>query len=214
MCSYFNFDGGTNNSINLLGVSVGYIKGIEISHSLPLFLEVGSNVTLNRRKFNTTYLEETTFMYTKNIVDAKFIFLNVAVPINVAYKYVVSESFSVQAFAGGVCKFNIVGKEKYDSDIYTQKKYITFDYAILDTSNSNQHTHISAEFDAFGSDSENTMFDKKANRIQLGLNIGCGFNMGPLYLGYAYQPDIVQYAKIDNYKVKTRTNLITLGYTF
>ena len=182
------------------GFGLGFIKGIELSKTKPLFLELGANANFLFKKADIS--EDEDYKLT-----AKYSFLNLAIPVNLAYRFKVSDAFSIQPFAGLNMKFNLLGKCKNEIkvDSYSFEEDLDF---------------FSDKYEAEdGEDSEGDSFfyGDKAKRFQLGLNVGCGFNISKLYIGYTFQPDLTNYAEIkdgETYKVKTRSNVITIGLNF
>lgn len=187
------------NKLKTPGFGIGFIKGIELSKNTPLFLEVGGNLTFFHKKEKLSESEDnSSFTYTD-----QYNFLNLAIPVNVAYRINVADAFSVQPFAGLNMKFNIMGKEKWETEEVDAK---------------NSYSASGEENFFKEGEEDGSIFGQKANRFQLGLNIGCGFNIAKkLYVGYTFQPDLVKYAELKGdktYNVKTRCNVITVGLNF
>lgn len=195
---------------NTIGFGIGFVKGIELSKTTPLFLETGANLTYltkeSKEDINFDYLISSSidFMPNNDKIEctSKYKFLNLAIPINLAYRINVADAFSVQPYAGLNLKFNIVGIEKVDWG-----SSVSYDIGFF-----TKEKHGDVENDYF--------FEEKANRFQLGLNIGCGFNIAKkLYVSYAFQPDLTKYSECYNWngdktKVKTRSNIISIGFNF
>ncbi|MBE6340074.1 MAG: hypothetical protein E7069_04980 [Bacteroidales bacterium] len=180
------------------GFGLGFIKGIELSKTKPLFLELGANANFLFKKAD--YSEGEDYKLT-----TKYSFLNLAIPVNLAYRIKVSDAFSIQPFAGLNLKFNLLGKCKneFEEDSYSFESEADFF----------SDKYSEGEF----SDGDSYFGGDKAKRFQLGLNVGCGFNISKLYIGYTFQPDLTNYAEIkadETYKVKTRSNVITIGLNF
>jgi hypothetical protein len=151
------------------GVSVGLLYGKNINQSMPLFLEYGANLTW----LNYNYSEDDE-SYKHNI-------LNIAVPINIAYKIGLSDDITLVPYVGINFKGNVVSKEKYEWGDESES-YNYFDK------------------DDVGSDDQ-------WNRFQFGGQIGVGINFKQLYVGYQFQGDFTELAK----KTKMPTNSIVLG---
>ena len=182
------------------GFGLGFIKGIELSKTKPLFLELGANANFLFKKADFSEGEDYK-------LTAKYSFLNLAIPVNLAYRIKVSDAFSIQPFAGLNMKFNLLGKCKYEVEedsfsFESEENFFSDKYSVDEYGDSDGDSY-------FGGD--------KAKRVQLGLNVGCGFNISKLYIGYTFQPDLTNYAEIkadETYKVKTRSNVITIGLNF
>lgn len=186
--------GNMHNEVNLMGLTakddektkgfeLGYVKGINITTNMPLFLELGGNFT---------------FLHNKNEdhgITTKLTMANIAIPVDVAYKFAFSSSnFTILPFIGPNFKFNLIGKTRADLSQIAEEDY-----------KSKQNL-----FD------KDDMGDNTAKRFQFGMNIGAGVNIGKiLYVGYKLQPDFIRYMKIDsdNYS-KTRTQYVTIGINF
>lgn len=153
------------------GVSVGILYGKNLNESMPLFLEYGVNLTwLN---YND---DEDGESYKHNI-------LNLAVPINLAYKIGLTDNISLVPYAGINFKGNLVSKVKEEWNDESES------YSYFDK-------------DDVGSDAQ-------WNRFQLGGQVGVGINIKQLYIGYQFQGDFMELSK----KYKMPTNSIVLGIT-
>lgn len=107
--------------LKLTGFSVGYLRGINLSCDLPLFLEVGGNMAYSYGDFYNT-------------VDYKL--LSVNVPVNVAYKLTFGDSgFSLTPFLGLNFRYNILRKAEsplfdylydYDEDWFEDPGYYLY----------------------------------------------------------------------------------------
>ncbi len=159
--SFQNLDENTN------GFSAGFLWGDNISADLPLFVEYGFNLTYVIGKDEASDASFGTAKETDK-------FLNVALPLNLAYKIALADNVSLVPFAGLNFKVNLVGKAEMEATGYSS---VTLDF-----------------FD--DEDVENT-----AKRFQLGANVGIGLNINNLYVGYRFQPDFFEY--VDNMKTKT-----------
>ena len=195
--------------LSTMGFGLGFVKGIALSQSTPLFLEIGGNLTFLSKSDEETK-KETDYSKTYEwTTEAKYKFLNLAVPVNFAYRVNVADAFSIQPFVGVNMKFNLVGKVKYTETEDGESESYDVGFFTKEKFEGEEQPYY------FGKDDDN-----KAKRFQLGLNVGCGFNIAKrLYVGYTFQPDLVKYAECyggDNktYKVKTRSNVITLGFNF
>ncbi len=143
-----------------VGVSAGLLWGKSISESMPVFIEYGANLTWTARTFDydSYYYDE----------EEKFNFLNVAIPINLAYKFTLpsNSDVSIVPFVGVNFKVGIIakGKETYDGEDET--------------------------YDLYDKDE-----GWDANRFQVGMNVGIGLNFNKYYIGYKFQPDFTEFAE-------------------
>ena len=168
--SYQNLDDDTN------GFSAGFLWGDNLSANLPLFVEYGFNLTyvIGKDEASDTYYG------TAKETDK---FLNVALPLNLAYKIALADNVSLVPFAGLNFKVNLVGKAEMEATGYSN---VTLDF-----------------FD--DEEVENT-----AKRFQLGANVGLGLNINNVYVGYRFQPDFIEY--VDNLKTKTHYISLGLNF--
>lgn len=83
------------------GFNVGYAYGLNISGTLPLFLEYGAELNYLTMDESSDFLKN----------DAKF--LNVAIPVNVVYQFSVMDDFMhIAPYAGVNFRLNLMGKNK------------------------------------------------------------------------------------------------------
>ena len=155
------------------GVSLAFMKGVNITSKMPIFLDLGARLS---------------WLHSKDEFkggDSKTTFMNVAVPVNAAYKLSFASSpISIVPFFGPNFKFNFYGRTK---DTYGDEEIKT------------------KWLDKDGMD---------ARIFQFGLNLGVGVNIQRFYVGYNFQPDISSYVKDGDQKTKTINNFISLGVTF
>jgi hypothetical protein len=136
---------------------------------MPLFLEYGANLTwLNYNE------DEGGESFKHNI-------LNIAVPINLAYKIGLTDDISLVPYVGINFKGNLVSKAKYEWDDESES-YSYFD----------------------DDDVEDTW-----NRFQLGGQVGVGINFKQLYIGYQFQGDFMELSK--KYKMPTNSIVLGIS---
>lgn len=189
----FDYKGAEDRTLH--GITLGYTRGFSLTQKLPLFLELGA-------RFNYGFKKEfpSDFGYDKEIddyADVKHTNMNIAVPINLAYKFQIPNSeVSIAPFVGITLKYNIVAKTKIDITNDELKEYLE------------EEGYDDEDF-------EMDYFDKKDvedtwKRFQCGWQIGAGMNYKALYLGLHYGSDFGEIAK----KTKTSNWGISLGYNF
>lgn len=187
-------------------VSAGYNYAFPISGTLPLYVEAG---------IAAKYVW-------KNKDGQKFNMLSAKVPVNLLFSYPVSESFSIEPYAGLYLRGNIFGKVKYDSNYDDDDDYWDDDDLVDDwdswgesralvSSNSGEKS-----LDIFSKDD---MGDAACKRIQLGMQFGARARINNQFLiGVGYSMDLTNISKytILNTDVTTRFHSfdITLGYCF
>lgn len=186
------------------GFALEYMQGVNVTNKIPLFLEPGiqagfyhatddktqsyaidheltSNGDVVKYEWETEYVEED---YT-----IKRNYLNISIPVNVAYKFAFesSENFTIVPFIGPNFKFNLLGVSKYASGGETAKINHFKDTEVLG--------------------------NEKARRLQVGLNLGIGVNIcQKLYVGYKFQPDFHCYYKSSDEFVKNINNALENTY--
>lgn len=164
------------------GAAIGFMKGINITSKMPLFLDLGARLAWLHSKDEWTGTNE---LGKKVDCSKRTTFMNIAVPVNAAYKLSFASSpISIVPFFGPNFKFNFYGRTKYEAgDKESKYKWLNSD-------------------------------EGDARIFQFGLNLGVGVNIERFYVGYTFQPDIVSYVKQDGYKLKTINNFISLGVSF
>ena len=118
--------------------------------------------------------------------ERKFTYMNAAIPVNGVYKLEFNDKVSFSGHAGLNFKVNMMARE-HDGD----EKF------------------------SWLSKKDMGSRDDRANIFQLGYQLGCGFNLGVLYVGYQFQGDFMKFQKFkaggDSHKWVA--NYITLGIT-
>lgn len=183
----YEIDG--EDELTLNGFTVGYLRGISLSKNIPLFLEVGGRI--NYAWWSETEEGE----YNDYDVELKqtISYLNISVPVNIAYKIAFQNSnISVTPYTGLALKANLLGN-------YTVKAEVSDGY----DSEDEEETSSFFDKDEVGKD---LLWD----RVQLGWNIGAGVNFNKFYLGFNYGVDLTGLAK----KISSSNYAVTLGYTF
>ncbi len=151
------------------GGHLGYQRGINLTKDrIPLFLQLGAEAV---------YETGATDSYIGSPGDQRYHFMNVAVPVNVSYRFG-KENFSVEPFLGMNFRGNIIGKLK------------------------------------LGDSGEKDFFDYDANRFQLGMNVGVGFNINKFYVGYKFTPDFTEYLSGFFSESKSSYHHFSLGFNF
>lgn len=106
--THFDFDDADNWSYP--GFSIGYLRGINLTQKLPLYLEVGGALQFNR------YSEsETEYGYT---FDYKETLLGLNIPVSLVYRFNITDDFAISPDFGFNFRLNLMGKgkEEYDGE--------------------------------------------------------------------------------------------------
>lgn len=106
--THFDFDDADN--LSYPGFSIGYLRGINLTQKLPLYLEVGGALQFNR------YSEsETEYGYT---FDYKETLLGLNIPVSLVYRFNITDDFAISPDFGFNFRLNLMGKgkEEYDGE--------------------------------------------------------------------------------------------------
>lgn len=203
-----DFDGAENTT--LTGFTFGYTKGISVSKSLPLFVEVGARLNYGFKSENSEggnygdddnwdddYYDYFGDPYTEDTYETKTTYMGVVVPINFAYKWTSASSpLSITPFLGLTLKGNIIAKKKMT---YTN----TYDGPFDEEMEENV-----VKYDLF--DKKDVGKDGQWKRFQAGWQIGVGVDYKQLYVGFHYGSDFNEICK----KTKTSNWGVSVGYNF
>ena len=166
-------DGGSEfEIIDPKGASFAFMKGISLTNKLPIFLDLGGRLSWTHKKDES------------HDGDMKWTFMNIAVPVNAAYKlaFASSPNVTIVPFFGPNFKFNFYARKKWDGND--------------------------------GHESKSNLLKEEegdAKIFQFGLNLGVGVNLRSFYVGYNFQPDLSPFQKEGSYKTKTLQNYVTVG---
>lgn len=163
--------GTTVDGVKTKGVAVEFLKGISLTNNIPLFLDLGGRLGWTISKEDVTG------------GSYRYNFLNVAVPVNAAYKlsFANSPNVKIVPFFGPNFKFNILARTTWDPDRGGKVK-------------------------------TNILDDANGGKVfQFGLNLGCGFFLHKFYVGYTFQPDLSPLSKVDGAKTRTISNIVSLS---
>ena len=168
---------------DLTGFSLGYVKSFGVSSTAPLFVETGLNLS-----YVTYSEEEEEDGYYNYSTEVKLNMMSLTAPVNLVYKYALSEEVSILPYAGVYLRGNLFGKYK------TETSY-------------NDETE-STKLDLF--DEKDMGKDGVYKRLQLGWQIGVGLHYNNIALGLSYGKDFSEIAK----KTKMTATTITVGLNF
>ncbi len=183
----FTLDSKWSDFDAVSGLEVSYVKSFPISKKLPLYLETGASLLWAAGDlYDHGEAEEDYLSIDKGSVNM----VSLMVPVNIGYKYVIDDNFSVFPYAGAYLKLNIAGKFK--QELYEINAGVVSD---------NESSNID-------------MFDKDegdGDRFQVGLQIGTTLNYKDTYnVGISYGFDLNEVMK----NVDSNKFAITFGYNF
>lgn len=152
------------------GISAAWTKGIAISKTTPLFIETGLGV-------NYAWKSEDEY---------KINWLTATIPVNLVYKYEISDGIKLAPFAGIYLRGNLLGEMNIDDD-YSQ---------YMDDVN-------------FFDDYDDGGYE--ASRFSFGWNIGVGVEINKFYLGLSYGSDLNEFVE-DADKIGTLSATVGLNF--
>lgn len=175
------------------GFQIGVARGLSLSKTTPLFLELGLNVAYqDLKETTTTYNEETGAPDVQT--EEKTNLWSLFVPVNVTYKYKIGDSgFTLAPYAGLHFRFNIGG----NSDLTITK--------FTDDGNTTEkiERNLFSPTDMGGS-------EYTPNHIQIGAQAGVAVEWKRLHLGVGYDFDFSEFMT----DVKSSGLRIAVGVTF
>ena len=175
------FDVEGASDVKMNGFSAGYTYGLNILKTAPLFVEFGANVMYASGKDSESDGDYWSY-------EQKYNTLALNVPVSLSYKFSFADKMSLSPFVGvnfrGVLLASGEYTETYDGE-----------------SNSMDMNYF---------DEDEVGEDGKWKRVQVGWQIGVGFNYKKLYVGVAYGSDLSEITK----KAKLSFTTISLGYNF
>lgn len=141
---------------SLNGVSVEYLFGKNIVQNMPVFLEYGINATWGMHTESDDYYSD--YDVTQN-------YLNITVPINIAYKLALNDDLTIEPHVGVGARFNALGTLSCDGESisYFDKKDVGK--------------------------------DATWNRFQITGQAGIGICIQQYYLGWEYSWNFMELAK-------------------
>ena len=81
----------------LHGFTVGYTRGINLTHKLPLFLEVGAQMIYGGGSKDGLSVKQLRF----------------AIPVNITYRFRINDNFKLSPYTGFALDLNAVGRYNY-----------------------------------------------------------------------------------------------------
>lgn len=190
----------------LNGVNLQYMHGFRVA-KVPLFIELGVDVSYNVKDYiwrSDFYYDSYYDEYYLETYKQMLHSLSLRIPLNISYKINLGDKFSIQPYTGINLKINPLFY-----DYYINKFEILSD---------DEYSYLEEE-------GENKMF-------QMGWQIGLGFNISKLYIGFQYGIDFMPRASVQgeyeiyndrtgkysyntsSYDFKSSRFLVSLGVNF
>lgn len=108
------FEGDAENFPGIVG---GYLYGISLSSTMPIYLEAGFNVQYNSK--SDTYKSDGYYSYKEEL---KFKYLGISIPVNATYRFDMGNGIILAPYTGFHLRTNILAKAEEDG-----KEYDLFD---------------------------------------------------------------------------------------
>lgn len=177
-------DGDDSEGLGLNGFGLEYTHGFGLSSAYPMYLELGFkwNMGFGSKSYDDDYESE----------KIKYQMMRLDVPVSYAWRFIVSDSFSVTPYTGLDFRFNAMGK--------TRSEY-----------NDNGDSYKTDWANLFDKDD---MGDETWNRFQMGWHVGVRAEYSRAFLGVSYGTDFIHAYKDGDYHVSTGNLAVTLGYRF
>lgn len=188
------------------GLKVGYTRGISLTKSFPLFLEVGANLQYNQNSKSMTeavfngYDSDDYPSWAK--VHSRF--LSVGVPVSVAYKLSFTNGFYLEPYAGVGFKLNLMGKETI--------KITDSDYEDYVDSDDLKINYFEGDDLRLGSHNDDAL-----NRFQFGGQVGLhlGYKVFDINIGSDFFTPLYKYSNSDeNVRIKNNCFHVGIGFNF
>jgi len=198
---HFGYDYPSGNDepdpISTNGFSLKYLHGFSLSASLPMYIEAGLNFNYN---FHSAEDDE-------GYSVTKFQHSALAIPVNFAYKFNVTETVAIKPFLGLNFKINTSTKSRME----LTDKFLD-DYKELTGQRYDGETE--SDWQNFFDKDDMGSKDATWNRFQLGWHIGVDFQFNKFLIGVNYGTDFIPAYKYKKYKVNSSTLNVGIGFCF
>ena len=179
--SKVKFDYDDADDMKFKGFQVGWLKGFGLTQRLPLYMEAGA--ALQYRSYKD---EESDSDYGYEFSD-KYTMLSLNIPINLLYRFNITDNVSISPYFGLDFRINLMGKNKYEVTYIGETE--SEDWNLFD---------------------DEDMDNEAWNRFQAGWHIGVGVDYRAIHVGVEYGTDFSEIAE----KTKFATTAITVGLNF
>lgn len=191
---------GDPETFNANGFQLKYLHGFSVSKSLPMFVEFGASLS-----FGVSNSEDE-----NGYVNTKGQYMNIAIPVNFAYRFNLTDVIAIKPYIGLNIKFNLLARSRGE---YTDKFMDKYgDY--VDSKESEWinlfSDNIYKDYDYDDVDSS----DLTWKRFQVGWHIGVDFEFNKFFIGLNYGTDFNPIFKYEDNKISTSTFNIGLGFVF
>lgn len=208
----FKIDNKDADDVTYSGFTFGYTHGFSVSKKIPFFIEVGARLNYSFKKQDFSeyegkdgimdFFDEWDEYELGGEIDVKHTHMNIAVPVNLAYKWQLPNSeVAITPFVGVTFKYNLIAKTKINLSNELKDYYRDYDDNDEDDKPLTDINHF---------DKNDVGKDGQFSRFQVGWQIGAGLSYRALYIGFHYGSDFGEIYK----KVKTSNWGLSLGYNF
>ncbi len=182
--------GGESTTLN--GFAAGYTYGLSLSSAMPLYLEFGGQLAYGSGSDKTSLM-------------------SIGIPVNVAYRFNITDAISVTPYTGLNFRVNVIGKA-YGINMFSGKSDDNNDWGDgwEDWEDYSTYSSRGDDYDWDDEDLYGDADDWKWKRFQMGWQIGAGVNFNKWYAGLRYELDFIKLQKYLN----TSTLNVSVGYTF
>ena len=177
------FDYDDADDVKFKGFTVGWLRGFGLTQSLPLYMEAGAGIQYR------SYKDEDSESYSgyEYSYSDKYTMWSLNIPVNLLYRFNVTDDFSISPYFGLDFRVNLLGKNKSEVTMYDETD--------------------SEDWNLFDDDD---MDGEPWGRFQAGWHIGVGLDYRALHFGVEYGTDFNEIVE----KTKFATTSVTLGLNF
>lgn len=181
--SKMKFDYDDADDVKFKGFTVGWLRGFGLTQSLPLYMEAGAGIQYR------SYKDEDSESYSgyEYSYSDKYTMWSLNIPLNLLYRFNVTDDFSISPYFGLDFRVNLLGKNKSEVTMYDETD--------------------SEDWNLFDDDD---MDGEPWGRFQAGWHIGVGLDYRALHFGVEYGTDFNEIVE----KTKFATTSVTLGLNF
>lgn len=180
---------GDGSDFKMTGFSAGYVKSFGIAKNMPVFLEVGGNLSYAFKDLTDEVKDVLEDVFDEDLdgLEVKMNMLSLNIPVNVGYKFDINESISLYPHLGFNFRVNMLGKMKAEYEGESE------DVNLFDDDEMN-------EFEA----------GDAYKRFNVGFLVGVDCNINRFNVGLRYQKDFTEL--LEGGKIAMPS--ISVGYNF
>lgn len=121
--------GEQNVDFDLNGIGVSYVHGFSLSRAVPLYLEVGGKFTTYFSSSDEQDLQGALGLQPGQKIDInmKSTILNIAVPVNLGYRFNLGNSCKLMPYVGLYGRVHLWAKSKVDYKLFSDNELVVED---------------------------------------------------------------------------------------